>query len=94
MFVSDCVGTKKENDEVLAYKLNIEGEETTSVAVCSLNIPMMSVADDNDKEGANEVASICEISHGEVMVNDDHDDRMNTSISVVCEATSKAKKDE
>ena len=91
--VSDCVGTKKENDEVLAYKLNIEGEETTSVAVCSLNIPMMSVVDDNDEEVTNEAAGIYEISHGEVMVDDDHDDRMQTSISEVCEATSKAKKD-
>ena len=65
LFVSDCVGTKKENDEFLAYKSNIEGEATASVAVCSLNIPMMYVIDDNDEEGASEGASICEIFHGE-----------------------------
>ena len=76
----------------MGYKSNIKGEATASVAVCSLDIPMISVADDNDEEGANEATSICEISHGEVMVNDDHDDRMNTAISEVCEVTSKVKK--
>ena len=90
LFVSDCAGTKKENDEVLAYKSNIEGEATASVAVCSLNIPMMYVVDDNDEESANEEASIYEISHGEEMVNGDHDDRMKPAISTVCEATSKS----
>ena len=54
MFVSDCAGTKKENDDVLGYKSNIEGEVTASVIVCSLNIPIISVADDNNEEGANE----------------------------------------
>ena len=63
LFVSDCVGTKKENDEVLSYKSNIEGESTASVAVCSLNIPMMYVVDDNEEEGVNEASSIYEISH-------------------------------
>ena len=77
----------------MACKTNIEGEASASVAVCSLYIPMMYVADDNDEEGANEAVNICEIFDGEVMVNDDHYDRMKTSISAVCEATSKAKKD-
>ena len=93
LFVSDCAGTKKENDEVLGYKSNIEGEATTSVAVCSLNIPMMYVVDENDEEGANEGASICEIFHGEEMVNDDHNDRAKTAISAVCGVTPKAKND-
>ena len=93
MFVSDCAGTKKENDEALAYKSNIEGEAIAIVAVCSLNIPMMYVADDNDEEGANEAVSICEILHGEVMVNGDHDDAVKTAISAVCGVTPKAKKD-
>ena len=66
---------------------------TSSVAVCSLNIPMMYVVDDNDEEGANKEAGICEISYGEVMVNDDHDDTVKTTISVVYGVTSKAKKD-
>ena len=93
LFVSDFVGTKKVNDDVLGYKSNIEGEVTASVAVCSLNIPMMYVADDNDEEGANEASNICEISHEEEMVNDDHDDRVKTAILAVCEVTPKSKKD-
>ena len=93
LFVSDCAGTKKENDEVLAYKSNIEGEATASAVVCYLKIPMMYVTDDNDEEGANEATSICKISDGEEMVNDDRDDRVNTTISAVCGATPKAKKD-
>ena len=93
MFFSDCASTKKENDEALAYKSNIEGEATASVAVCSLNIPMMYVVDDNDEEGANEGASICEIFHEEEMVNDDHDDRVKIAISAVRGVTPKAKKD-
>ena len=62
LFVSDCAGTKKENDEVLAYKPNIEGEAIASVAVCSLNISVMHVVDANDEEGANEATSIYDIS--------------------------------
>ena len=77
----------------MGYKSNIKGEATNSVAVCSLNIPMMYVVDDNDKEGDNEASNIYEISHEEEMVNDDHDDRVKTTISAVCGVTPKAKND-
>ena len=43
LFVSDCASTKKENDDFLGYKSNIEGEAIANITVCCLNIPMMSV---------------------------------------------------